>query len=309
MILYIYILMSDLYPKLFTQDEITNDSFDLKKINKRMKEKINELKYFEKLTDASKLKVGYTVRYIRPDEDYIYRVGGRIKAIVKDKNDYLISIIGGWNKEWTVYTSKIVLFYRTLTPDEVKQKDREIYKAKKDLKQTEISDLESMSEQLMHESIENSSEESEEILDYISDEAKQLYDTLYDLENWFTCGYMKIIKKIWKKDSQHYFNKYKNCHFLNQFYISLDEDNRTKLLNEFMNQLTNHTLNIVQDAIGLYVWFYSLVGLGQLYIYLDYDVDSIQTPLNEFDFVDFLMHCKNYELEIIYKEYKKYKDN
>jgi hypothetical protein len=307
--------MPNPYPNLFTQDEIKNDSYDLKKINKATKDNISKLKYFKKLTDVSKLKIGNTVRYIRPSENYKFVQGGIVKNIVEKKDNYLITIRPNLPKEWDILSSKVVLFYRTMTTEDVKQKDYEEYKAKQNKKALEDlteksgeTDSESVDGQLTDNSSDVSSEESKEVHDEISDEAKQLFDALFDLENWFTCGYMKIIKKIWRKDSQHYFNKYKNCHFLNQFYLSLDEDNRAKLLNESMNQLTNHTLDKVHDAISLYVWFYSLVGLGQLYIYLDYDVDSIQTPLDEFDFVDFLMHCKNCELEIIYKEYKKYED-
>ena len=102
--------------KIFKKAELANKKTILSiiKINKIIRAHANKLKYYKKLTNIHKLKIGYDITYIYLDKErYKLERGGKVVKINKKPNgDYIITFKDNFSNEWNILYSKIIIFYK-----------------------------------------------------------------------------------------------------------------------------------------------------------------------------------------------------
>jgi hypothetical protein len=123
--------------KLFAKKELIGKTSEisLDRINKIIKNNINDLKYYNKLLDISKLKKGDFVKYVNLNKyadgnTYKLNYGGKIIGIKKKNDgDYRLTIKSNLPYKWYVLFSRVAMFYKTKPTKEIQRKEWQEWKS------------------------------------------------------------------------------------------------------------------------------------------------------------------------------------
>jgi hypothetical protein len=136
------------------------------------------------------------------------------------------------------------------------------------------------------------------------------FQSIYDIDTWLKYNYRTILKKIYGKDHDHMINKYINNRAskkIYSFYCSLDNKNKQKLLNEFLNIYSQYTEEHLLEGFNIISWLYSSIGTYELHDMLKYDTDILENDSDyhvyKFNFSEFMCSRKYDEQLFIYNKY------
>lgn len=127
--------MDTINSKLFNQEELVGKDMDITvdNLNDLIKSNFQKIKYFNKLLDIKDLVVNADIRYIniKKNNNKIAHGGKIISVTKKDKkgkDDYLILFKSSFGPEIKLLYSKVVIFYKTQTVEQLRKNKYEEWK-------------------------------------------------------------------------------------------------------------------------------------------------------------------------------------
>lgn len=100
-----------------------------KKLTTIYKNNFDILKHFTILTDISKLKEDFFIKYVKRDEMNKVYYGGKVDSIDEKSNgDYSIVFKSNNGLKWSLLLSKVFIFYREKTMTEIRKIEYEKWK-------------------------------------------------------------------------------------------------------------------------------------------------------------------------------------